>query len=1019
MGGNVARCSIIFRVFNKIQVDIEACLTHFCGSYCSNGYCEVRFKHFLLHFNLGFSVILDKAFKIKNNKVKNILRGVMGVHDEPRAIMQAIRKIDNLKDEKSLKQSLVYIRTSNLFKFNGLTRHFNKTFPSRLIDLVDFSIGEVENIINKNSDELDKILQLYSQSIHFIVKKDFEKAIDTIVDIIAASGVSIALLRVLYFIYNRAEYFENKSDLLNKIDTIYKVICIDNIPDISKGIRKIIVDRADYFPICNKITNSDIPRNIKHILKTFIVHVPLDDAHYLEVLNAHLSFSLFDAVLYAHSMNKLGYPIKKLILPPQLELTLAELSELPMNISFYGNNAGENYDLSYFREAYLLVELDDNFRYKTIHGSHYSPPVERERIKRPYEKKLLKEYYKDLHSLNDLRISSEENQNINLIRYCAETSNFSENSAALTYYLSLVDGIISHEEEETFIKLMSFTSDVAYTVESEHLTTIKNRAVNQDLRMIALCLLVESTQNTCDLTEHEFRKRLQELIKTQHNENIVEALAKYRKISPSVTQYLVQTFDETFLSRLFDLNGTTNTALETRADILEWYGKAFSEQAALDRAKNIRIDIQIHKHIQHINDARIYADPTRVIAWINDNYIHKMVLALDEIVKVEKPNLNINWEKLNNAITPEYELGSIVALCYHEFVSNSLYGVSSYLGRRIRHGTVKGNAVSGVRNILNHSDYELLKLDPIFIDAWNSWIAGYKQVFEDLVLRYFHIQKKGSTPDGLLSPFINSDYKFKVANALIESLHESFKKIDNVSEAPVLIIEFCWRLIAEDLISVKRHLYKKKEQVSKFTILDRRQLKHPKLVQHFIQELQVVVGEKFKLIDSWFNKPSYASPSAELSLLYKVAIEDVQSKSDHFYPDIIEDKSDLVIYGEQYFSIFDALEIIIKNIAEHGDKNGQIKFTSKLEKNNNSSELLITTKSRFSKELSYESAKKIIEDKMASKVFSDANLVDKGSGIKKLRSMQAGNQISQLHFDYPVIEGEHHLEASFSIKLSH
>ena len=339
-------------------------------------------------------MLLDRNIKIKNKKVKNILRGIMGLAAEPSKIMQAINKIDELEDEVSLKQALVYIRTNKLFNLNGLTRHFHKTFPSQLIDVVDFSTREVENIINQNCDELDKILQLYSQSIHFAVKKDFDKSIEIIVEIIATSGVSIALLRVLYFIYNRAEYFENKSELLDKIDDIYRVICIDNIPDISKGIRQIIVDRAEYFPLCNKVTNSDLPRNIKHILKTFIAHVPLDDAHYMEVLNAHLSFSLFDAVLYAHSMNRLGYPTTKLNLPPNLELNLYELSKLPMDISFYENNKGEDYDLSYFREAYLLVELEDNFRYKTIHGSHYSPPVERERIKRPYEKKQLAEYYK-------------------------------------------------------------------------------------------------------------------------------------------------------------------------------------------------------------------------------------------------------------------------------------------------------------------------------------------------------------------------------------------------------------------------------------------------------------------------------------------------------------------------------------------------------------------------------------------------------------------------------------------------
>lgn len=965
--------------------------------------------------------MLPKTIKITNNKAKNIVRGVMCLRSEPSAIMNALRRIECLKDEKALKQSLLYIRSSPLFYQNGLTTHFGKLFPTGLVDLVQFSTGEIEGVISENAPRILRIVNLYAECVSLAVNKEFDKAIQKATAIIDASGVSIALLRVLYFIYNRAEFLENTTEILNKIDDIYNTIQINNIADISKGIRQIIVDRADYFSICNKILTAKLPNNVSHILKTFISHLPTDDKHFEEVLNAHLSFSLLDATLYSYLMNRLGYPTLKMRLPPEIEVSLNKLSELQIDMSLYQSGGEEDYGLSFFREAYLLAELECNFNYKTIHGCYYNLPVINNRVKRPPELSLIHRYYKSVNSLADLRYKENSyNTKTNFIAYSKETCNFTENSTALSYHLNRVDGALKYEEEDTFIKLMSFTSDIAHIVDREHFTSIKNRAMSQDLRMIALCLLVDATNKKCDLTEHEFRKRLQELIMSKHDGNIVAALASMNRISSSVTQYLVQTLDETLLSRLFDLNGTTNIALETRANILEWYGELNKDQGAIDRAKNIRIDIQIHKHLQHINDSRIYADPTRVIAWINDNYINKLVLALDEVIKSDNPNLTINWSKLNTAITPEYDLAQIVAHCFHEFVSNSLYGVSSYLGRRIRHGTVKGNAVTGVKDILKKAEYKSLETDLIFMDAWNRWIGNYTHVFDDLVLKYFHVRQEGSTPHGLLSPIINTDNKYKIANMLIEGIIESYKRLDNVSEAPAMIIDACWRLIAEDLVAVKRHLYKQKEYIAKFPIADHKKLRNPTKVQHFIHELQQVISEKFRLIDSWFNKPSYASPSAELSMLYKVAIDDVKSKSADFLPEIVEDTSDLVIYGELYFAIFDALEIMIKNVAEHGNKHGLLKFSSRLGKDaENFQELVITTTSQFSDKLPYQAAREAIEQKMASKMFQNANLVDTGSGIKKLRNMQATNQIRKLQYSYPLIGDEYQLEAIFSIRLVH
>ncbi|MDY6889288.1 MAG: hypothetical protein SVV88_16870, partial [Pseudomonadota bacterium] len=400
--------------------------------------------------------------KISNNKAKNILRGIMGVTEEPHTTLKAIKKIEGLNDELALKQCLTFIRTSNLFQNNGLTRHFSNTFPTRLIDHVDFTKFEIELLFEQNSLQLNEIIDKYADAIKCALSGDFEQAIQCISQMIELSGVSICLLRLLYFIYNRAEHLEGNSEVLDKVDIMLEKIQADNISDLSKGIKQIIVDRADYFPICNRVAVSKIPRNVKHILQTFISHIPLDDDNYVEILNSYLSFSLLDALAYSYSMNKVGYPVKKFILPTNCVNTLDELASVPMNLLFYEDTEGEGAnDLSYFREAFLLIELEDNLNYKTIQGAHYTTPANRNRIKRHFESNLIAEYYKDIDTLADLNVKCDQSSCINLGSYKAAKCSLAENSAALIYYLEKEDALLNELEEQQFVKLMSCTTDIA------------------------------------------------------------------------------------------------------------------------------------------------------------------------------------------------------------------------------------------------------------------------------------------------------------------------------------------------------------------------------------------------------------------------------------------------------------------------------------------------------------------------------------------------------------------------------
>jgi hypothetical protein len=47
-------------------------------------------------------------------------------------------------------------------------------------------------------------------------------------------------------------------------------------------------------------------------------------------------------------------------------------------------------------------------------------------------------------------------------------------------------------------------------------------------------------------------------------------------------------------------------------------------------------------------------------------------------------------------------------------------------------------------------------------------------------------------------------------------------------------------------------------------------------IQEFCQELNAITADKFRMISAWFNKPSIASPAADVVLLFKAVVSEVK-----------------------------------------------------------------------------------------------------------------------------------------------
>jgi hypothetical protein len=343
--------------------------------------------------------------------------------------------------------------------------------------------------------------------------------------------------------------------------------------------------------------------------------------------------------------------------------------------------------LNFFREAFLLIEQPKFLKYRTVHGSIYNKHDDKDIYRIPSERSGVNDYFANISAISNIGNNSNTFE-LNIHKYRTATACNFENSSALIYYLEKKDGLIDGEELD-FVRLMSTTRDIGIVCPKHYIKNIIENAKSSELKLVATCL--HHIKEASQLNEHDLRRVIQEIVASDFGFNITALLDYIYEISPSVTEHLIQICDEPFLSKLFQVVKNPNAAIESRASIFAWYGNKIGDQSYLERAKNLRIDVQISKEKGTIDDSRIYVDPVRFTQWITDRNLNKLTILLENIyAETDLTIVTINWEKVKTGITLFDQVGSILLECYEEFCSNKIYGIASYLGRRIRHGTFKG-----------------------------------------------------------------------------------------------------------------------------------------------------------------------------------------------------------------------------------------------------------------------------------------------------------------------------------------
>jgi hypothetical protein len=353
-----------------------------------------------------------------------------------------------------------------------------------------------------------------------------------------------------------------------------------------------------------------------------------------------------------------------------------------------------------------------------------------------------------------------------------------------------------------------------------------------------------------------------------------------------------------------------------------------------------------------------------------------------------------------------------IFLCYREFCDNKSFGIASYLGRRIRHGTFKGLAESGMKEILKDRQYKVILEDKEFNENYNIWLTDYFSMVEALVKDSLQIKSK-KKPNGLITTEIDNSYKTKVAKQLVNEILTIYSKESGVIQLPSIIIDYCWRMVEYDLAKTRKLLSEKKSSHGVFSFSPKcSDLQTKRLYSKFIQDVNSLTGQKFRQMASWFNKPSYASPSTDIYLLFNAVISEVKDRVTDFRPIIdVGDKS-FSVNGGTYYVIYDAISVLIYNAAYHGKKDGKILFLVTYNEDDDSIKIDLKTEIISLEEMS--SAKQKIEIALANS-DEDAYVIENNSGIKKLKKLEREGSVSNVNFY--VIEKNLFLCFDFTFKL--
>lgn len=947
------------------------------------------------------------ALKRLDKKTRNKLRAILG-NGDTNAIGSLLQLRGKLgKDQSNALEGILSspafvkaVRTSTPFPkvppfVDTLQAHRDNSLEEMLSSIEVSVVIHKERLI-RLANSLHKIDALYAAG-------DTPSCRDCIVETLETDGWSHALLRriilvrenlVTDLVDDHLEALVQRAGIKSVVvaSLIHAYSCDQNILTIKRSILN-LADRG----IINRYTRTISKLAVQPFaasgqeLANFLAEVEkcsLIDAIILAKFNSHL-FHMGDFP----AMAKLAQVLGK-----------TELFE-PLVATFNVSDSDSEY--AFFKQSSSWLEYEPIRRYRILIDNYYDASREEADVLPPDLGQALQDWVKGA-TLHDLVGDSPFTKHAYPALAKLESSGTVTRSAMFNYWLTESEGQIGFEKEDLF-RLMGLTRDLARTVPIKAARTAAKLAKDELVKLILLLLLAKRSKN--ELDSFLLRKLLADIAFKYHEGSLVKLVKFYEVSHPYVAEYIYDIATEDFLAKLTKLAPHLADIPEIRASLHEWMAGFKSDDYFLQRARAVRIDHQINRVRNEIDDHRLYVDPSRFSSWIEDEMMIELNSALTATGSGKK-GLCINCD--------ETLLSLVMTQSYNAFCSNAVFGIASYLGRRIRHGTFHGHLYSSVINqIEKAAKYQPLFATPQFAANWSGWKDVYNKAVEEIIAERLHVYSK-TKPLGLLTPETYGSSKHEVLAAAVKTISNTYAETTSITDLDQTIIDYCWRLAELDLVAVTRYLRAqqtplKNEKFLHDELLPAAAPADARLADAFRRDLELSIDRKLSAMFGWFKRPSIVAPRASVSLLFAATVAEVRDRYPDFDPQAADSSSEEIeLVGGFYHLIYDSLAIVVGNAAKFADRSRPLKRKFEIVHGKRKS-LVVEVSSSIKQTDDPAKVSADIEERKKA-YFGDANMYDRKSGISKLLLLSSNRQEFELA-QYEVVGNE--VKVKFIYALEH
>ena len=752
---------------------------------------------------------------IQNSRTRNIVRGLLSRDIKEHLAAATINNLINTASDADISVLFELIFTHPLFSrlpvpepfptLPPVTRNLTRLDFQTLGRAVEFQLARIRPLSDRLVSALDAIHQLNSA----IVAGDIERAVELARDHPSGHGYSLVYLRKIAFLNAHYPSHEEIQTLSREVFLEYgferrNIVALAVVDPMDSSYMYVQLRRS----MLDYVANPRINQTARDIVDWVFRPIKSRPAELTSQLQSHGLNSALDALLFilCHRQSNRPFaaqPFSDAIdgLDPRLHAEWSKLanSKLPMD-AWYAPDDPQFGDVQFYRQSAAWIENEGVAQFRELMDPLYLDNKTVDRQITPNAERLADAYFSELPPLPSLAVHPDRFE-LHLDRYNNETAGMLARTAAIVRLVRSGAKSVTLTSDE-LVTLMDNAADLSTLLTLGELRDFFQAAPPDHMhRYIAEAIVSDASGLNVD--RHRYRRILQQIVLEDHGGDLVAFVKALNAKARNVGLHLYGTLTEAFLVQLFGLFEKTDQVYEVRAELLEWYGGQESDPSSTDRAASLRVDQLLQRIRGDIDDVRMYVDPLRFDQWLADNTIEAISSALRtssisdaEIREFREAGNFIDQRK------PLHQLATVLQRGFNEFCSDKRYGVDSYIGRRIRHGTLKGFMFTQLLPIFSNERHEGLLAIPEIARYVDKWLDDYSNHIAHWGNETFQVRSKAK-PQGLILPTISTPARTERTRTALRDMISAYQEEQNIGQVHQAIFAHCWHLLETDLALIR------------------------------------------------------------------------------------------------------------------------------------------------------------------------------------------------------------------------